>query len=265
MQSYQQTDIKLHYLSQYIAKMNRQFLSKSKDDSHTNFYFDPLQKALISQWLPSQKGPILFRLNLNHWSFEFLNQGFNLLQSIDLHDHRKMELEKSIIKVLNQLEIKSDGYDKALHFQIPEYNLSEDFCQKTHPGELEEWMTYRTLANHACYQILGSIQKQGSVRIWPHHFDTAIHVNLSLSVSLGFGLAMADNYCNGPYFYASAYDAKGQALAINRSDYKLAAGYWIDEEIFKAAVLELKDLKDSEGELLHDYICAVLKCYLLQA
>ena len=47
MHAYIKTDQLLHRLSQLIAKMNRQFVAKKEDDSHTNFYFDPLQGALV--------------------------------------------------------------------------------------------------------------------------------------------------------------------------------------------------------------------------
>ena len=46
MQEYINTDRQLHWLSQVITKVNRSFVPAEKDDSHTNLYFDVIQKGI---------------------------------------------------------------------------------------------------------------------------------------------------------------------------------------------------------------------------
>lgn len=262
MQEYNSTDQLLHSLSQFIAKMNRQFLDKKEDDSHINLYFDPLQGALLSHWLKTDIGSILFRLNLVDWSFEFLDSNFKLLHRIDLQLTKFSDLEAYITYGLELIGLDKKGYSDPMHFEIPDYRHDDDALKKTNPFQIEEWMTYRSLANTACYQILGSMQSKGEVRIWPHHFDTGIYLKLSDQVMLGFGLAMHDDNSKNPYFYASAYNPQGDSLSVDPQENVLAAGKWINTEGFKAAILDLKEVKYNQEDLLQSYLRSFLKIYL---
>jgi len=262
MEEYNNTDQLLHSLSQFIAKMNRQFLDKKEDDSHTNLYFDPLQGALLSHWLKTDIGPILFRLNLIDWSFEFLDSNFKLLHRIDLQLTKLSDLEAYITYGLELIGLDKKGYADPMHFQIPDYHLDDDVLKKNNPFQTQEWMALRSLANTACYQILGSMQSKGEVRIWPHHFDTGIYLKLSDHVNLGFGLAMLDDNWKNPYLYASAYDSQGESLSINPEENVLAAGKWITTENLKGAILDMREVKYSQEDRLQDYLCSFLKIYL---
>ncbi len=51
MQAYIKTDRQLHWLSQVIAKINRTYVPKKNDDSHTNLYFDNLGKRITGRWI----------------------------------------------------------------------------------------------------------------------------------------------------------------------------------------------------------------------
>jgi hypothetical protein len=262
MQEYIKTDQLLHVLSQSIAKMNRHFLPKKEDDSHTNLYFDTLQRALIGQWMKTEIGPVLFRLNLNSWSFEFVNTQFKILLGLDLQITKLHHIEESLIDSLLTLGIKPAGFRESMHYQIPNYELEDDCLQKVHPSDIEQWMTFRSAANNACYQILGSFQKKGAVRIWPHHFDTGIFIQASDRLNLGFGLAMSDHYCEQAYFYANAYTLEGKSIAIDKHEHPLEAGIWLNSPDFKGAILSLKEVKFSKEDILRKYIRSFLKTYL---
>ena len=54
MQEYNNIDKKIHQLSQIIAKVNRTFVPKKADDSHTNFFFDPLSHRLYGRWIKTK-------------------------------------------------------------------------------------------------------------------------------------------------------------------------------------------------------------------
>tara|TARA_R110002050_G_scaffold199341_2_gene334198 strand:+ start:2286 stop:3083 length:798 start_codon:yes stop_codon:yes gene_type:complete len=262
MLDYIKTDQLLHFLSQFIAKMNRQFLSKKEDDSQTNLYFDPLQGAIISHWLETELGTIVFRLNLLDWSFDFVDSNFTLLDRIDLQTTKLSELEQFIIYGLEKLRLNAKGYSRKMHYQIPNYNHNDDCLKTVHPFHLEEWMTYRSLANNACYEVLGSLQRTREVRIWPHHFDTNIYFMLKNNVNLSFGLAMQDKHCPDPYFYASAFNSAGESIKVNPSQSSLLTGKWISSGDFNAAIFSLKELNNSHEDLLKSYIRSFLKIYL---
>tara|TARA_R110002050_G_scaffold71466_6_gene153652 strand:+ start:16272 stop:17069 length:798 start_codon:yes stop_codon:yes gene_type:complete len=262
MHAYIKTDQLLHRLSQLIAKMNRQFVAKKEDDSHTNFYFDPLQGAIISHWLDTNMGPIIFRLNLLDWSFDFVDGNFNLLDRVDLQTTKLSELEQHIVYGMEKLALNSKGFTDKMHFKIPDYELADDCLKTMHPFNLEEWMVYRSLANHACYEVLGSLQRTGEVRIWPHHFDTGIYFKLKNNVHLSFGLAMQDDHCPDPYFYASAFNNVGASIKVNPPQSSILTGKWISSSDFNSAIFSLKELKKSHEDLLKSYIRSFLKIYL---
>ncbi len=262
MHSYIKTDQLLHFLSQYIAKMNRQFLSKKDDDSHTNLYFDPLQGAIISHWLETDVGAIVFRLNLLDWSFDFVDSDFKLLDRIDLQTTKLSELEQFIIYGLEKLRLNAKGYSQKMHYQIPNYDHNDDYLKTVHPFNLEEWMTFRSLANNACYEVLGSLQRTREVRIWPHHFDTGIYFRLKNNVNISFGLAMQDKHCPDPYFYASAFNGAGESIKVNPPQSSVLIGKWISSSDFNAVILSLKELNNSHEDLLKGFIRSFLKIYL---
>ena len=149
-----------------------------------------------------------------------------------------------------------------MHYQVPNYNYNDDCLKTTHPFNLGEWMTYRSLANNACYEVLGSMRRMGKVRIWPHHFDTGIYLKLKNNVQLGFGLAMQDDHCPNPYFYARAYNDAGESLTVNPEQNSLITAKWIYSNDFNAAIFSLNELKNSHEDLLKSFIRSFLKIYL---
>ena len=50
------------------------------------------------------------------------------------------------------------------------------------------------------------------VRIWPHHFDTGIYLEVNSKLGIGFGWAMADKMIDQPYFYFTPYGLNGHKL-----------------------------------------------------
>jgi len=85
------------------------------------------------------------------------------------------------------LGLNTDKIASPLHFKIPDYKISAirqgDLTQKG----IKEWSKIRQLANNACLAITGYLQAEGEIRIWPHHFDTAIYAQVMPDLGIGFG------------------------------------------------------------------------------
>ena len=103
------------------------------------------------------------------------------------------QYERELINTLNEMDFEVDGLTEPLHFEIPVYAFLEENLDRPEENSLMSWIRIRTQANHACMEFLGHIQKSAEIRIWPHHFDTGVYVEVNQEVGVGFGLAMADS------------------------------------------------------------------------
>ncbi len=249
MQGYHKIDQRLHQLSQVIAKINRTYVSKQADDSHTNLYFDPLSHRLFGRWISSKQKKIILGLNIREFQFEFINEARKVINSFAIKGKTYDEIEVSIERYLPELGMDQTGFRDHLHFEITSYTFINDGFDDLDAAALGDWEKFRALANDACNTLLGHFQVEGEIRIWPHHFDTGIYVDLNDKRSLGFGLAMEDSMVGEPYFYFSGY-----GLNNHKMDYStipdLTFGRWEIEENWKGAVLPLSVLKsDATGKI----------------
>jgi len=73
MEKYNKVDQTIHLLSQIIAKVNRTYIPKKEDDSHTCLYFDAVGNRLLGRWIERSNGTILLSLNFENFNFEWLD------------------------------------------------------------------------------------------------------------------------------------------------------------------------------------------------
>ena len=247
MQPYTKTDQQLHWLSQVIAKANRTFVPKEEDDSHTNLYYDSLGNRITGRWIASDHKSVLFTLNLFNQHFEVLDSALKVSFSIRTIDRKLSEVEEEIEKLLPLIGLSSEGFLVEMHFNIPEYGFREKPIQVIKKEGLEGWKHYRQLANEACNLLLGHTQLSSEIRIWPHHFDTGIYVEMNEKIGMGFGLAMEDNMVGAPYLYMTGYSNNESIIYEN-----LPEGdhwYWELNDNWQGAVLPIDKLeKEPEAE-----------------
>lgn len=247
MQEYTKTDRQIHWLSQVIAKVDRGLLPEKEDDSHTNLYFDPISKKLAGRWVETPVGEIMLVLNLEANSFEWLNKQLQNQFTLSFIGNGLAELEKEIIKFPESLGLNIAEIAKPLHFEIPDYTIRSIQEGEMSREGLKTWINIRELANNASLAILGYVQTESEIRIWPHHFDTGIYGQINTSLGIGFGLAMEDAMLGEPYFYLSAYSS---GAVINYENLPvLDSGKWIAGEYWNGAVLPLSEFKDIPTEL----------------
>lgn len=247
MQEYTKTDQQLHFLSQVITKVNRTYVPKKEDDSHTNLFFDALSNRITGRWIEMKDTKVFFTLNIDTQTVEVMNETGQSIASIASISKHITEVEQEIEKVLPGLGLNPKGFSKPLHFEIPQYDLAKKPIAKIDPDGLSQWKHFRQLANQACYQLMGYAQKWDEVRIWPHHFDTGIYIEINDKTAIGFGWAMQDDMVGEPYFYYSAYGLYGHTIDYS-STAPLTDGKWFTEN-WKGAVLPLSKVNHQSIDL----------------
>ena len=242
MQEYVNTDRQLHWLSQIIAKVNHTYVPVKKDDSHTNLFFDTVGNRLFGRWINTPKGKFILALNLNTLCFEWLDNKLSVKTSISVFDKEGPSIEKEIWEYPVSIGMSSKDISKPLHFEIPDYGFAMIKADEISSSGVEKWGYYRELANSACFSLSGYLQSESEIRIWPHHFDTGIYIQITDSLGFGFGWAMEDSMVGEPYFYLSGYKKPPPIKYENLS--KLSVGGWVTGEHWNGAVLPLHILVD---------------------
>lgn len=266
MQEYNNIDQQIHLLSQVIAKVNRTYVPSKKDDSHTNLYFDSVEKKIYGRWFSPVNSQLIFALNLVDFQFELINDKQTIVRAFSIYDKTIQELETEIEVVFSQLGFNTSGLTKILHYEITTYEFALSKMKPFDQKGLTEWTSYRSIANTVCNDLLGLAQVEGEIRIWPHHFDTGIYIEPNKQIGIGFGLAMKDTMVDAPYFYLSGYPKIGE---IN---YKKAPNsdhwVWHTGEHWKGCTLSLTTLKGcSETErnnIIFNYLSTVYKWLVKQ-
>ena len=244
MHSYTSTDQLLHLLCQTIAKVNKAKVPEKADDSHTNLYFDPVSKRILGRWFSGADGQrLIMALNLKKFRFEYLTDDFRVLSSTKIAGRTLAETEVKLAQKLTAKGGLSQPLSGKMHYDIPHYSFAEEVIRRPLNKNIANWCYYRQLANAACYRLMGYLQTEGEARIWPHHFDTGIYVQPNDRLGVGFGLAMADDMIDKPYFYLSGYGLNDHMIDYSGLP-KLKRGEWKITDGFKGAVLPLSLLEN---------------------
>lgn len=240
MNSYIKIDQQIHFLAQVLARVNRSFLPKTEDDSHTNLAFDPIGQRLFGRWIEGSSNKVILSLNLRRSSFEWQDDSDKCTHSISFLNKNMKEIEADIHASFHMLNLEADDFFKSMHYDIPDYSFKAVKFAAFDKAVLDQWISFRSLANYASANVLNFLQSESEIRIWPHHFDTGIYTNPNSKFGIGFGLAMSDAENPSPYFYISAYPSSGQ---INYANIKeLEFGDWKISDNWKGAVFALSDL-----------------------
>jgi hypothetical protein len=262
MEKYNKVDQTIHLLSQVIAKANRTYVPKKEDDSHTCLYFDAIGNRLLGRGIKGPDGNILLSLNFENFNFEWLNDSFQVLNAVAIQGKTISEVEEAISKKIPNLGLDPTGFRDKLHFEIPNYGFAKDNIALLHANDVAEWKRYRKLANDACGWVLGNLQQEEAILIWPHHFDTGFYVTPNAKLGIGFGFAMEDEMAQSPYFYISGY-ALNDKIEYSTVP-KLSRGRW-ETTGFTGAILPITEIRnldsDAQKEVLTLFLQETLPWY----
>lgn len=244
MQPYYNIDQKLHQICQTLAKINRSYISAKPDDSHTNLYFDSFNSKILSRWISTEKGDFLCALNILYAQFEWINSHYSVQHIISIDGKTQDAIETEFTKLFADSGLDTTNFKNDMHYDIPNYPFKTEPYHSFNLEDCASWLHYRTLANNASTSILGTLQTQSDVRIWPHHFDTGIFTTTKNEIGIGFGLAMNDSLFNDAYIYFSVYKNNAPVKYGNLSE--LTAGKWYTSEQWNGAVLPLSFIEDKD-------------------
>lgn len=245
---YNAIDQQIHQLSQTIAKFNRSLVAEKEDDSHTNLRFDFLGRNIWGHWANLEKGNYMLGLDLRNQQLLLQDKNYKTIVAFTVLEKRQVAVENEIANYLTaEFGIVGQDVFKPLHFEIPVYDFKNDLIKKWRENDIENWASYRHLANQACTLLADSLNVEADIKIWPHHFDTGVYIEANKQLGIGFGFAMADAMVNEAYFYCSVYGLNGNTVDYNTVK-PLEKGYWITSKDWNGAVLKLSDVSEKSIE-----------------
>jgi hypothetical protein len=251
----------LHTLVQPIVRVNRAYLPAKPDDSHTNLSFDPIQKHIYGRWITLPNNDLIVALDIDTLTFHILDKQLSPLHTISTIGKAISEINFAFSTYLATLKLDVSGFNAPLHYEIPQYFKPDKRVNVPNKQEVDRWCFIRGLANLACSEFITYLQGESEIRIWPHHFDTGVYVQLVPNMGIGFGYAMKDALLNEPYFYFAGYSSE-EISYLNLPD--LAKGRWIVSEQWKGAAIPMSALSFclEELKLIREFIQAVGEWYL---
>jgi hypothetical protein len=259
--NYVSIDQWLHTLAQPLTRLNRAYLPAKDDDSHTNLSFDPIHNRLYGRWITLPHAQIIAALEIDEMAYRFFDKQLQPLHSISAVGKTSSEIDTDFSTYLATQKLDVSAFTQPLHYEIPQYFQSGQTVKAPEKRQVDLWCYVRGLANIACGEFLTFLQGESEIRIWPHHFDTGVYVQVLPSAGLGFGFAMKDNLLNEPYFYFAGYFSEDIAY---RDLPELSTGRWIIEEHWKGAGIPMSALSLNLNDIhsIREFIRTVGGWYL---
>lgn len=264
MHNYTKTDQILHLLTQTVAKANRTYVPKRPDDCHTNLYYDVLGDRVTGRWIQTPQNKVFLSLNLSTLQFDWIDDAMQIAASVSSAGKTIQSIEEELCPIIESLGLNPEGFTEKMHYQITEYPFAGDAIPQISIEDLNQWKSYRKLANEACELVLGYLQSDEETRIWPHHFDTGIYVPANERMGIGFGFAIEDEMAGAPYFYMAGYPHYDALVYENLPTFE--HGHWEIHKNWQGAIFTTNDIDQLEGDALftalRNYICQALHWYM---
>jgi hypothetical protein len=257
----------LHQAAQYIPMTARKFIKEVADDSHTNAKWIKSKNWLIGNLMETPNGKVHVALDYPLLVLIICNENLEPIAELELVGKTRLEGFNWLNESLWNLGLNMDGFEMALHYDLADHPvLHGEKFEMENSRHFLELANYRTNGHFLLEWATEKFEDKSTVRVWPHHFDEGILVNLkkngeSVSALLSMGMAIADPYYNQPYFYVNAWSE-------NDIDYSTLPhiegnGHWHEKE-WKGQVLtadkfsSIIDHKEQE-ELCKSFITSAIK------
>ena len=158
-----------HIPAQYLTTVAKSFLQAKRDDSHTNLGW--INQSLCTHALDGNN--LTLCLDYSLYALVWTNDlGIN--ESLELDQKTHAEIVDWIHKTSNEL-IPKGSYEYSLHFDLPYTSLSNEYTfHKPSAEVINEHVQRRDAVHKALEMVLEN--HLAPVRVWPHHFDTAMLV-----------------------------------------------------------------------------------------
>ncbi len=249
--------VQLHWAAQIVAAFGNTLLDPQPDDSQSNLGWVDAFDALCSH--SSLKGlsvglrpedlTLLFMTSPNTIYSEFGLSGQTLRQAFEW-------LTATYSKVSEAIPPKPFS---LRDYAMPSHPVGKNAAfQVVHPAAFQELQHWYANAHHVIHSISGQWKEASPIRCWPHYFDIATLVSITLpqntgsAGTVGCGMSPGDATYAEPYFYVTVWPyPKKETLPT------LAVGKWHTEG-FVAAVLTASDLlasgqTETQAECVHQF------------
>ncbi|NAS29386.1 hypothetical protein GTQ40_00235 [Flavobacteriaceae bacterium R38] len=230
MSTLNQTQNKLHHLSQTLAAFSNSYLDKAEDDSQSNLLWSVEKEAIISRSVNN----IHLELHIKDLVLKLVSPTETI--TLDVLGLAKTDLDSWLKKHLSLVSLDENRFNYNLGFSLDSDHTTFIDLDTDAEKSILELINHRNFCQNALESISKAYKNATEIRIWPHHFDTGMLIDLSsqhdMSKGLGLGYAIADSLSDLPYFYTYGW---GIPIDYNSLS-SLKNGLWIDKE-WKGALL----------------------------
>ena len=249
--------VQLHWAAQIVSAFGNALLDPQPDDSQSNLGWVDSLGALCSH--PTSDGwsiglrladlTLLFLTPHNTIQKEFGLSGQTLQQGFEW---------------LASTYFKVSGATPPKPFALREYDMPSHpvgknaFFQLNHGAPFQELHHWYANAHQVLFTVSGKWKEASPIRCWPHYFDIATLVSITLpqnsgsTGTVGCGMSPGDASYAEPYFYVTVWPYPEKEKLSG-----LTVGKWHTEG-FVAAVLTASDLissgqTETQAERVHQF------------
>lgn len=205
----------LYQAAQYIPMVARTFIESKEDDSHTNTDWFAKRNWLIGNAVNSPYGKIHIALDYALLVLIVSDDKLDPIAEYELSGKTRLEGFNWLNNQLWKLGLEVDKFEAVLHYELPDHPVLHGATFEMNvPKNFLELANYRTNGHAILKEVSAKFEDKSDVRIWPHHFDDGVIINIkreneSVVSLISMGLAVADKYYDQPYFYVNSWTKNG--------------------------------------------------------
>jgi hypothetical protein len=203
--------LQVHHAAQLVAMVGHGLLPTEEDDSQSNMEWIDRRGALLGKDIPLAQ---TIRMGLLYHPFELhiFDHNLDSLDNLNLEGRTKQLAINWIKDHITALGADAEKVKPIGHFDIPHHPL-DDGAEFELPNPIYhlEMAKYRSNADLILKEIKMKFEHASEVRIWPHHFDSSLHIPVAFdetgntTQSITIGLAVADSLLDEYYYYVNPW------------------------------------------------------------
>ena len=205
----------LYFAGQYITMAANQCIEKKDDESHTNAIWNSEKNWLIGNAIDSPYGNIHIAIDYPLLALLICNDELKPIAEIELVGKTRLEAFNWLNNQMWKLGLEVKGFEMEVQYDLPEHALTEGAkFEMEVPKHFLELANYRSNGHYALSKVSEKFNDKSELRVWPHHFDEGILINIAYtnnlaSAQISMGLAIPDQYYDQPYFYVNPWKLTG--------------------------------------------------------
>lgn len=226
----------LYFAGQFITMAANQFIEKKADDSHTNASWNSEKNWLIGNEINSPYGKIHIALDYPLLALLICDTQLKPIVEIELVGKTQLEAFNWLNNQFWKLGLEVEYFEMQVHYELPDHPITHGAAFEMNIAKhFLELANYRSNGHYALNKSSDAFKDKSELKVWPHHFDEGVLLNISFSnklpsAQISMGLAIPDKYYTQPYFYVNPWKLTGFDSS-NPSSLK-SKGKWHTDEWF---------------------------------